>query len=85
MHFICRAFFCLTSLLGTRLRWFIVAVIGCLLSGYNLYAYIQAAKGTLSLKVSSVDANTVMSLFTFIPKSVTKKAVEYVEIIVSYA
>ena len=73
-----RGFFCLTSLLGTRLRWLIVAVIGCLLSGYNLYAYIQAAKGIFEFEILILDANTVMSLFTFIPKSITKKAVEYV-------
>ena len=70
--------FCLTSLLGTRLRWLIVSVIGCLLSGYNLYAYIQAAKGIFEFEILILDANTVMSLFTFIPKSITKKAVEYV-------
>lgn len=73
-----RGFFCLTSLLGSRLRWLIVSVIGCLLSGYNLYAYIQAAKGIFEFEILILDANTVMSLFTFIPKSITKKAVEYV-------
>lgn len=38
-------FFCITSLLGFRLYWLVVAGIGAALSGYNLYAYILAAKG----------------------------------------
>lgn len=41
-----RAFFCLTSVIGLRIRWLVVSVIGVALSGYNLYAYIQAAKGS---------------------------------------
>ena len=53
---------------GLRLIWLFVTIVGCSLSAYNLYAYIQAAK----------DSNTAMSMFTFIPKAVTQKAVEAV-------
>lgn len=63
---------------GLRLIWLFVTIVGCSLSAYNLYAYIQAAKGRNSRPLWWVDSNTAMSMFTFIPKAVTQKAVESV-------
>lgn len=40
-----RCFFSLTTLLGLKFRWLVVAGLGACLSGYNLYAYMKAAKG----------------------------------------
>ena len=62
----CWCLFSITTLLGLRLKWLVVASLGAFLSGYNLYAFMQAAR----------DSKTVMSMFSFIPKTFKQKAVE---------
>ena len=51
--------------------------MGAFLSGYNLYAFMQAARGLCYQSESCVDSKTVMSMFSFIPKTFKQKAVEY--------
>lgn len=51
--------------------------MGAFLSGYNLYAFMQAARGTLYQNEACIDSKTVMSMFSFIPKTFKQKAVEY--------
>ena len=42
-----RCLFSITTLLGLRLKWLVVASLGAFLSGYNLYAFMQAARGCI--------------------------------------
>ena len=74
----CRCLFSITTLLGLRLKWLLVASLGAFLSGYNLYAFMQAARGTPCHSEPCLDSKTVMSMFSFIPKTFKQKAVEWV-------